>query len=144
MSTTAITARQIDATDAALLEAHDVQCKSLRCGRRSEQFGGKRRVFRCDQLINAGKTIVRMYEQYRAQTPEVGDTVNYHGSLTEAHGRYVVLAHGHDQWGRPAGYDLSDGTQRLRQVRRESITRVMRTEPQAPEPRGPQGQISLF
>lgn len=143
MSTTAITARQIDATDAALLEAHEAQCTDRLCGR-TQRFGVRRRVFRCDHLINAGQTISRMYEQYRAQTPEIGDTVNCHGSLTEHRGRYVVVDHGHDQWDRPSIYDLDDGTQLLHNVRRESITRVMRPEPQAPEPGGPQGQLSLF
>lgn len=139
---TAIRAHQITATEAQLIEAHDAQCTDSLCGR-AERFGGVRHVFQCAQLSDIPRQVIRMREQYRAQTPAIGDTVEYHGSATEAHGRYVVLGLGHDQWGRPTGYDLSDGTRRLHQVRRESITRMTRPQPQAPEPQ-PQGQASLF
>lgn len=141
--TTAIRAHQIDATEARLIEAHDAQCTDSLCGR-YERSGGVRHVFRCAQLADIPRQVIRMREQYRAQAPAVGDTVEYHGSLTEAHGRYVVLSRSDDMWQdhreRPE-YTISDGERRLR-VRRASITRVMRPQPQAPEP--PAGQLNLF
>lgn len=141
--TTAIRAHEIDATEARLIEAHDAQCTDAQCGR-SQKWAGVRHTFECAQRAAIPRQVIRMRAQYRAQAPAVGDTVEYHGSLTEAHGRYVVLSRSDDTWQDPRErpeYTISDGERRLH-VRRASITRVMRPQPQAPEP--PAGQLPLF
>ncbi|GAA1451214.1 hypothetical protein [Nocardiopsis tropica] len=140
---TAIRAHQIDATEARLIEAHDAQCTDRLCGR-TERSGRQRHTFQCAQSADIGRQVNRMRQQYRAQAPAVGDTVEYHGSLTEAHGPYAVLSRSEDtsqdHRERPE-YTISDGQRRIH-VRRASISRVMRPQPQAPEP--PAGQLNLF